>query len=72
MAKQKELPDIFKDMAKNVIRPPILYGCGYRENEMRKPMIGIANTQGSRKNNFTFLALRFRLGLVDFKEQKAQ
>ena len=28
--------------------------------------------KGSRKNNFTFLALRFRLGLVDFKEQKAQ
>ncbi len=29
-------------------------------------------TKGSRINNFTFLALRFRLGLVDFKEQKAQ
>jgi hypothetical protein len=28
--------------------------------------------KGSRKNNFTLLALRFRLGLVDFKEQKAQ
>jgi len=28
--------------------------------------------KGSRKNKFTFLALRFRLGLVDFKEQKAQ
>jgi len=26
---------------------------------------------GSRKNKFTFLALRFRLGLVYFKEQKA-
>ncbi len=44
MTKQKELPDLFKDMANNVIRPPILYGCGYRENEMRQPMIGIANT----------------------------
>ncbi len=28
--------------------------------------------KGSRVNNFTFLALRFRLGLVVFKEQKAQ
>jgi hypothetical protein len=28
--------------------------------------------KGSRKNNFTFLALRFMLGLVDFKKQKAQ
>jgi hypothetical protein len=27
--------------------------------------------KGSRKNKFTFLALRFRLGLVDLKEQKA-
>ncbi len=29
------------------------------------------NAWGSRTNKFTFLALRFRLGLVDFKEQKA-
>ena len=28
--------------------------------------------KGSRKNKFTELALRFRLCLVDFKEQKAQ
>jgi len=28
--------------------------------------------KGSRKNKFTFLALRFRLGLVDIEEQKAQ
>ncbi len=33
-------------------------------------MAGLA--KGSRKNNFTFLALRFRLGLVDFEEHKAQ
>ena len=28
--------------------------------------------KGSRKNKFTFLALKFRLGLVDFREQKTQ
>ena len=28
--------------------------------------------KGSRINNFTELAVRFSLGLVDFKEQKAQ
>jgi len=27
--------------------------------------------KGSRKNKFTFLALGFSLGLVDFEEQKA-
>jgi len=31
----------------------------------------IKETKGSLKNNFKFLALRFRLGLVDFKDQKA-
>ena len=29
-------------------------------------------TKGSRKNNFTESALGFRLGPVDFEEQKAQ
>jgi hypothetical protein len=33
---------------------------------------GNHSIKGSRKNKFTFLALSFRLGLVDFKEQKAQ
>ena len=32
----------------------------------------MTDVKGSRTNNFTELALRFRLGLVDFKEQKAQ
>ena len=32
---------------------------------------GVRITKGSRINNFTELALRFRLGLVDYKEQKA-
>ena len=28
--------------------------------------------KGSRKNKFTFLALRFKLGLVEFEKKKAQ
>ncbi len=42
------------------------------ENGMKRarvhPEMGF---KGSRINNFSFLALRFRLGLIDFKEQKA-
>ena len=36
----------------------------------KNPYLWMDN-KGSRKNKFTFLALRFRLGLVYFKEQKA-
>ncbi|MBW2062678.1 MAG: dihydroxy-acid dehydratase [Deltaproteobacteria bacterium] len=42
--KKHELPDVFKDLAKNVIRPPLLYGCGRREDELKRPFVGIANT----------------------------
>jgi hypothetical protein len=33
---------------------------------------GENRAKGSRKNNFTFLARRFGLGLADLEEQKAQ
>ena len=39
---------------------------------IKKIHFEITRAKGSRKNNFTFLTLRFRLGLVDFREQKEQ
>jgi len=49
------------------------YACGYFFSYAlilsKNPYLWL-DTKGSRKNNFTELALIFRLGLVDFKEQK--
>ncbi len=41
------------------------------EKAQELKVVLVTNDKGSRKNKFTFLALRFRLGLADFKEQKA-
>jgi dihydroxy-acid dehydratase len=42
--KKHELSDIFIETAKKTIRPALLHGCGYGEADLRRPMIGIANT----------------------------
>ena len=42
--KQQGIQDFFFDLSKNLIRPPLLHGCGYSEKKINQPMIGIANT----------------------------
>ncbi len=42
--RKHELSDIFVETAKKTIRPALLHGCGYGEADLRRPMIGIANT----------------------------
>jgi len=42
--KKHELPDFIKDLARDVLRPPLLHGCGYTTEDLEKPRIGIANT----------------------------
>jgi dihydroxy-acid dehydratase len=36
--------DLFREMAEKIIRPPLMYGCGYREDDVGKPRVGITNT----------------------------
>ena len=38
------IPDFIKEMVEHVVIPPLLYGCGYNEEDLQKPRIGIANT----------------------------
>ncbi|MCP4751801.1 MAG: dihydroxy-acid dehydratase, partial [Proteobacteria bacterium] len=45
MSEEKpDLPDFIVDITKQLIRPPLLHGCGYSETDIKQPMIGIANT----------------------------
>ncbi len=62
------------DFEKVVERVSILFQVekDYITGRGRQIVVELGMPMGSRKNKFTFLALRFRLGLVDFKEQKAQ
>jgi len=39
-----ELPEFIENLFNDVVRPPLLYGCGYSESDLKKPRIGIANT----------------------------
>lgn len=36
--------NVFDQILENVVIPPLLYGCGYTESELKRPRVGIANT----------------------------
>jgi dihydroxy-acid dehydratase len=39
-----KVPEMINDLLENVVIPPLLYGCGYTESDLKGPRIGIANT----------------------------
>ncbi|MEM3587975.1 MAG: dihydroxy-acid dehydratase, partial [Candidatus Jordarchaeaceae archaeon] len=42
--KKAEVPQFVKDQLENVVIPPLIYGMGYTEEDLKRPRIGIANT----------------------------
>jgi dihydroxy-acid dehydratase len=44
LMKKAEVPQFVKDQLENVVIPPLIYGMGYTEEDLKKPRIGIANT----------------------------
>jgi dihydroxy-acid dehydratase len=42
--KKAEVPQFVTDTLENVVIPPLIYGMGYSEDDLKKPRIGIANT----------------------------
>ncbi len=44
LTKKAEVPQFVKDQLENVVIPPLLYGMGYTEEDLKRPRIGIANT----------------------------
>jgi dihydroxy-acid dehydratase len=44
LMKKAEIPEFVKDQLENVVIPPLIYGMGYTEDDLKKPRIGIANT----------------------------
>ncbi|MEX2722808.1 MAG: dihydroxy-acid dehydratase [Candidatus Freyarchaeota archaeon] len=44
LMKKAEVPQFVKDQLENVVIPPLIYGMGYTEEDLKRPRIGIANT----------------------------
>ena len=44
LPEQPVIPEFLQNLFDDVVAPPLLYGCGYTEDDLRKPRVGIANT----------------------------
>lgn len=42
--KKAEVPQFVKDQLENVVIPPLIYGIGYTDEDLKKPRIGVVNT----------------------------